>query len=43
MLLSETFKPDEDFVFGPQSILDQNQMTYYSQESLSVDEVCYIC
>lgn len=38
VLLSETFKPDEDFVFGPQSILDQNQMSYYSQESLSVDE-----
>ncbi|XP_027189619.1 protein SEMI-ROLLED LEAF 2 isoform X2 [Cicer arietinum] len=38
VLLSETFKPDEDFVFGPQSILDQNQITFHSQESLSIDE-----
>ncbi|XP_027363352.1 uncharacterized protein LOC113870950 isoform X2 [Abrus precatorius] len=37
MLLSETFKPDEEFVFGPQSILDQNQMIFHSQESLSFD------
>ncbi|XP_061361425.1 protein SEMI-ROLLED LEAF 2 [Gastrolobium bilobum] len=37
MLLSETFKPDEEFVFGPQSILDQNKMVFYSQESLSFD------
>ncbi|CAI8603536.1 unnamed protein product [Vicia faba] len=38
MLLSEPFKPDEDFVFGPQSIFDQNQLTCHSQESLSIDE-----
>ncbi|KAJ1383506.1 Armadillo-type fold [Sesbania bispinosa] len=37
MLLSETFKPDEEFVFGPQSILDQNQMILHSHESLSID------
>jgi hypothetical protein len=42
VLLSESFKPDEDFVFGPQSILDQNQITFHSQESLSIDEVCII-
>ncbi|XP_045795084.1 protein SEMI-ROLLED LEAF 2 isoform X1 [Trifolium pratense] len=38
VLLSESFKPDEDFVFGPQSILDQNQITFHSHESLSIDE-----
>ncbi|CAL5208665.1 unnamed protein product [Lathyrus oleraceus] len=38
VLLSESFKPDEDFVFGPQSIFDQNQLTCHSQESLSIDE-----
>ncbi|KAK7392085.1 hypothetical protein VNO78_20512 [Psophocarpus tetragonolobus] len=37
LLLSETFKPDEEFVFGPQSMLDQNQMIFHSQESLSFD------
>lgn len=37
MLLSETFKPDEEFVFGPQSMLDQNQIIFHSQESLSFD------
>ncbi|ESW16997.1 hypothetical protein PHAVU_007G201500 [Phaseolus vulgaris] len=36
-LLSETFKPDEEFVFGPQSMLDQNQIIFHSQESLSFD------
>lgn len=40
-LLSETFKPDEEFVFGPQSMLDQNQIIFHSQESLSFDGVCY--
>ncbi|KAH1138262.1 hypothetical protein GLYMA_10G146900v4 [Glycine max] len=37
MLLSEKFKPDEEFVFGPQSMLDQNQIIFHSQESLSFD------
>ncbi|KAK7278015.1 hypothetical protein RJT34_23036 [Clitoria ternatea] len=37
MLLSETFKPDEEFMFGPQSILDQNQIRLHSQETLSFD------
>ncbi|CAL0320940.1 unnamed protein product [Lupinus luteus] len=36
-ILSETFIPDEEFVFGQQSILDQNQMIYHSLESLSFD------
>jgi len=43
MLLSETFKPDEEFVYGPQSMLDQNQIIFHSQESLSFDGVCYYC
>ncbi|KAK7269431.1 hypothetical protein RIF29_22157 [Crotalaria pallida] len=37
IILSETFRPDEDFVFGQQSILDHNQMSYHSMESLSFD------
>ncbi|KAG5074611.1 hypothetical protein JHK84_055842 [Glycine max] len=37
MLLLEKFKPDEEFVFGPQSMLDQNQIIFHSQESLSFD------
>nr|KYP41178.1 Protein EFR3 isogeny [Cajanus cajan] len=37
VLLSETFQPDEEFVFGPQSMLDQNQIIFHSQESLSFD------
>ncbi|KAE9589558.1 putative armadillo-like helical protein [Lupinus albus] len=36
-ILSEIFVPDEEFVFGQQSILDQNQMIYHSLESLSFD------
>ncbi|XP_019453144.1 PREDICTED: uncharacterized protein LOC109354839 isoform X2 [Lupinus angustifolius] len=36
-ILSDTFRPDEEFVFGQQSILDQNQMIYHSLESLSFD------
>ncbi|KAL2325592.1 hypothetical protein Fmac_024650 [Flemingia macrophylla] len=35
--LSETFQPDEEFLFGPQSMLDQNQIIFHSQESLSFD------
>ena len=42
MLLSETFKPDEDFVFGPQSTLDQNKMNLHCQDSLSFDGVCFL-
>ena len=40
MQLSETFRPDEEFMLGPQSILDQNQILL-SKESLSFDGVCY--
>ncbi|KAL1293993.1 protein EFR3 homolog B isoform X1 [Arachis ipaensis] len=36
-LLSETFKPDEEFVYGPQSILDHNKMNFHPQDSLSFD------
>lgn len=43
MILSETFRPDEEFVFGQQSILDQKQLINHSQESLSFDGVCYLC
>ena len=42
MLLLEKFKPDEEFVFGPQSMLDQNQIIFHSQESLSFDGVCHL-
>ncbi|KHN23226.1 hypothetical protein glysoja_046386, partial [Glycine soja] len=42
MLLLEKFKPDEEFVFGPQSMLDQNQIIFHSQESLSFDGLCVI-
>ncbi|KAI4349895.1 hypothetical protein L6164_010438 [Bauhinia variegata] len=35
--LSETFRPDEEFLFGPQSILEQNQIVLHSKESLSFD------
>ncbi|OIV90896.1 hypothetical protein TanjilG_15629 [Lupinus angustifolius] len=36
-VLSETFTPDEEYVFGQQSILHKNQMIYHSLESLSFD------
>ncbi|XP_057423570.1 protein SEMI-ROLLED LEAF 2-like [Lotus japonicus] len=35
--LSETFQPDEEFMFGPQLTLDQNQAIEHSHESLSID------
>lgn len=37
--LSESFTPDDAFIFGPQSILDfnHNQMVSHSKESLSFD------
>lgn len=39
--LSESFTPDDAFMFGPQSMLDfdQNQMPGHSKESLSFDGV----
>lgn len=42
--LSESFTPDDAFLFGPQSILDfdHNQMFVHSNESLSFDGVCYL-
>ncbi|MED6134455.1 hypothetical protein PIB30_037252 [Stylosanthes scabra] len=36
-LLSETFRPDEEFMFGPQWVLDNNQMILHSKESMSLD------
>jgi hypothetical protein len=40
--LSESFTPDDAFMFGPQSILefDQSQAVSHSKESLSFDGVC---
>ncbi|KAE9618925.1 hypothetical protein Lalb_Chr02g0147801 [Lupinus albus] len=36
-VLSETFTPDEEYVFGQQSILHKNKMIYHSLDSLSFD------
>ncbi|RYR02105.1 hypothetical protein Ahy_B06g080935 [Arachis hypogaea] len=36
-LLSEAFRPDEEFMFGPQWVLDNNQMILHSKESMSLD------
>jgi hypothetical protein len=43
--LSESFIPDDAFMFGPQSMLDfdQNQMPGHSKESLSFDGVHSFC
>ncbi|KAK4273395.1 hypothetical protein QN277_021807 [Acacia crassicarpa] len=35
--LEEMFRPDEEFMFGPKSILDQNHNIMHSKESLSFD------
>ncbi|XP_028791403.1 uncharacterized protein LOC114747268 [Neltuma alba] len=35
--LEEVFRPDEEFMFGPKSILDQNHKIMHSKESLSFD------
>lgn len=39
--LSESFTPDDAFMFGPESMLefDQNQMAGHSKDSLSFDGV----
>jgi hypothetical protein len=40
--LLEPFTPDDAFMYGPRSILeDHNQMASHSKESLSFDEVGY--
>lgn len=40
--LSESFTPDDAFMFGPRSILefDHSQTVSHSKESLSFDGVC---
>ncbi|XP_054802794.1 protein SEMI-ROLLED LEAF 2 isoform X2 [Prosopis cineraria] len=35
--LEEAFRPDEEFMFGPKSIIDQNHKIMHSKESLSFD------